>query len=177
MKLTASPTFALQPFAAPSPACPPSHAAVPELIARPVVPPDAAMAPRGARRLDRQALVQGFEIGRALTRGRIEGLQAALRILSRPAGPAPATPDTPQPHELHDLRQARMRLCVRLQAHYAQFLANAQAAPPWLPRSARGPWRRQEISRLLEEDLGWARGLKGDNRDLVEAIERLLRAQ
>lgn len=177
MKLTASPAYALQPLAAPSTACPPSPAAALEPITRPVAPPDATLAPRGALRLDRQALVHGFEIGRALTRGRIEGLQTALRILSRPAGQAPATDGASSLLELQELRQARLRLCARLQAHYVQFLANAQAMPPWLSRSARGPWRRQEIGRLLKEDLDWARGLQGDTRDLVQALEQLLRTQ
>lgn len=177
MKLTASPAFALQPPATPSAACAPLPATAPELSPRPIALAQAPAAPRGVERLDRQALAHGFEIGRALTRGRIEGLQTALRILSRPAGQSAATEDAPQPHELFELQQARLRLCARLQSHYVQFLGNTQAAPPWLPRTARGPWRRQEIGRLLEEDLGWARGLQGDTRDLVQAIERLLRAQ
>lgn len=174
MKLNATSSFSLQPAATTPPAfdrspVPAGSGAAAHLAApADAALPTSAIAPRGVERLDRQALARSFEINRALTRGRIEGLQTALRILSQPSGgPADA-------HELQELREARVKLYDRLQAHYAQFLGNTQATPAGMPRAARGQWKRQEVGRLLQEDLGWARCLNGDTQDLVHAIERLI---
>ncbi len=174
MKLTST-----SPLLFPNVAPPP--AAVPEPLQRPARPgkdaPDLAgpgagvsrqlrpLAPASAS--DRQSLAQGFAFTRALTRGRIQGLQTALRILSQP--PLPTTEAIGVP-ELPELRSARVALCDRLQAQYALFLAEAAASPEGLPRSSRGSWRRCQLRQLLQEDLDWVRSLPGDHQDLVRAI-------
>ena len=108
-------------------------------------------------------LPQGFEFRRALTRGRIEGLQSALRILAQQA-------DQP---ELLELRSARLSLCDRLQAQYAQFLgeAPAGAGDPGGPSQFSGDVSRcVQLRRLLQEDLAWVRSLPGDHQDLARAF-------
>jgi len=105
-------------------------------------------------------LPQGLEFKRALTRGRIEGLQSALRILTQQA----------QAPELCDLRLARLSLCDRLQAQYAKFLADPAAAPQGLPDAACSSWRSAQLRQLLQEDLDWVRRLPGDHQDLARAL-------
>lgn len=116
---------------------------------------------------ERQALARGFELTRALTRGRIQGLQTALRTLTQL--PADATGSASLP-ALPELRCARVALCDRLQAQYALFLAASAAAPEGLPRASRGSWRRSQMRQLLQEDLEWVRRLPGDHEDLLRAL-------
>lgn len=129
---------------------------------------------------ERQSLAQGFAFSRALTRGRIEGLQTALRVLSQApveageAGEATASNGVQERTDLPELRRARVSLCERLQAQYALFLGDPAATPEGLPRSSRGSWRRSQLRQLLQEDLDWARSLPGDHRDLVRAIDACL---
>ncbi len=106
------------------------------------------------------ALPQGLAFKRALTRGRIEGLQSALRLLTQQA----------EPSELSDLRRARLSLCDRLQAQYVQFLSDPAAAPQGLTRASHGIWRRSQLRQLLQEDLDWVRSLPGDHQDLAGAL-------
>jgi len=106
------------------------------------------------------ALPPGLEFNRALTRGRIEGLQSALRLLDRQA----ASP------ELADLRRARLSLCERLQAHYVQCLAGPSAAPAGRTVTAPDAWQRTRLRQLLQEDLDWVRSLPGDHQDLARAL-------
>lgn len=113
---------------------------------------------------EHEARVADFEFIRTLTRGRIEGLQTALRILAQPATASDPALDLPQ------LRAARVTLCDRLQAQYALFLSAPATAPAGLPGTCRGSWRRSQLRQLLEEDLAWARSLPGDHQDLVRAL-------
>ncbi len=106
------------------------------------------------------ALPQGFEFKRALTRGRIEGLQSALRLLTQQS----------ETSELSELRRARLSLCDRLQAQYAQLLADPAAAPRGLSDASHGQWRRLQLRQLLQEDLDWVRRLPGDHQDLARAL-------
>lgn len=114
---------------------------------------------------DRAAWAEDFGFARTLARGRIEGLQTALRLLAQPATTDAHAPDLPQ------LRAARLALCNRLQAQYAHFLGDPAAMPQGLPRTSRSSWRRSQLRQLLQEDLAWARSLPGDHQDLARAIQ------
>ncbi len=106
------------------------------------------------------ALPQGLEFKRALARGRIEGLQSALRLLTQQA----------EQSELSELRRARLSLCDRLQAQYVQFLADPAAVPQGLTLASQGSWRRSQLRQLLQQDLDWVRSLPGDHQDLARAL-------
>lgn len=176
MKLTATSPLPIPTLAAPAPAAdeparPAQRPAPPEKAS------DGASLSRTVRNLaqaggsERQSRAQGFEFKRALTRGRIEGLQTALRILTQPCVTDAARTDLP---DLPELRTARVALCDRLQAQYMLFLADPSVTPAGLPRSSRGSWRRSQLRQLLQEDLDWVRSLPGDHQDLARAIRACL---